>query len=153
MIPHPPRSTLTDTLFPYTTLFRSSDPLRSSLSLFHAPFTSALLPVIHRRRSAEGSTVGHSLAQPFHCQCQMLFHAASAYPHDFGDFLLPHLLETVEPQGALCALGKRGDGIAQDFRFLFAANNLVRRLARVSAILGHMRHPADRKSTRLNSSH
>src|SRR3546814_17841241 len=30
MIPHPPRSTLTDTLFPYTTLFRSSRAPRNS---------------------------------------------------------------------------------------------------------------------------
>src|SRR3546814_13489863 len=28
MIPRPPRSTRTDTLFPYTTLFRSADPAR-----------------------------------------------------------------------------------------------------------------------------
>src|SRR3546814_11070803 len=33
MIPRPPRSTRTDTLFPYTTLFRSFDvPLRGSLA-------------------------------------------------------------------------------------------------------------------------
>src|SRR3546814_4541468 len=33
MIRRPPRSTRTDTLFPYTTLFRSDDPLRRNAAL------------------------------------------------------------------------------------------------------------------------
>src|SRR3546814_3189004 len=31
MLPRPPRSTRTDTLFPYTTLFRSAVPVKSSI--------------------------------------------------------------------------------------------------------------------------
>src|SRR3546814_16836455 len=45
MIRRPPRSTRTDTLFPYTTLFRSAwtrSPARSA---------TPLLPVLHHRRS------------------------------------------------------------------------------------------------------
>src|SRR3546814_9650347 len=34
MVRRPPRSTRTDTLFPYTTLFRSAGPLRSTDSFF-----------------------------------------------------------------------------------------------------------------------
>src|SRR3546814_18648537 len=37
MIRRPPRSTRTDTLFPYTTLFRSDDPLATS-NFFKYPF-------------------------------------------------------------------------------------------------------------------
>src|SRR3546814_2200520 len=45
MIRRPPRSTRTDTLFPYTTLFRSpSDQLRG----FHAVSRSILRPAAHR---------------------------------------------------------------------------------------------------------
>src|SRR3546814_14507355 len=36
MIRRPPRSTRTDTLFPYTTLFRSYGPSEDALSLEHA---------------------------------------------------------------------------------------------------------------------
>src|SRR3546814_12197242 len=37
MIRRPPRSTRTDTLFPYTTLFRSEDLIRLALQRFEAP--------------------------------------------------------------------------------------------------------------------
>src|SRR3546814_10938853 len=37
MLRRPPRSTRTDTLFPYTTLFRSSRPLRSLMNAIHCP--------------------------------------------------------------------------------------------------------------------
>src|SRR3546814_15968779 len=38
MLPRPPRSTLTDTLFPYTTLFRSSpDPYARSRIAYRSP--------------------------------------------------------------------------------------------------------------------
>src|SRR3546814_8212895 len=40
MIRRPPRSTRTDTLFPYTTLFRSARPNRASLA--PRPYTSAV---------------------------------------------------------------------------------------------------------------
>src|SRR3546814_18538810 len=40
MIPRPPRSTRTDTLFPYTTLFRSKDP-RLNFHSFRHPFKHA----------------------------------------------------------------------------------------------------------------
>src|SRR3546814_11183507 len=52
MIRRPPRSTRTDTLFPYTTLFRSTAPLPC--------------PSVRRRRCARRETSGHSLRAPEH---------------------------------------------------------------------------------------
>src|SRR3546814_5906117 len=57
MIPRPPRSTRTDTRFPYTTLFRSIDDRRESMSINerikslkgkHATLEQALNDEIHR---------------------------------------------------------------------------------------------------------
>src|SRR3546814_12392233 len=71
MIRRPPRSTRTDTLFPYTTLFRSIKPLSVSTRLFrHPPFVCVqelmarpkrqedpLLPVpLPRRRPSRANT-------------------------------------------------------------------------------------------------
>src|SRR3546814_18903637 len=56
MLPRPPRSTRTDTLFPYTTLFRSPDVTRlkpSSIALsLVAPRFSAVLAVSELNRMA-----------------------------------------------------------------------------------------------------
>src|SRR3546814_3422687 len=51
MIRRPPRSTLTDTLFPYTTLFRS----RMARGLHPAAIGGAVVPHHHRRRMAEAA--------------------------------------------------------------------------------------------------
>src|SRR3546814_15668487 len=58
MIRRPPRSTRTDTLFPYTTLFRSSRTLR--------PTRSVKLPRYHDRlhHSWSGRTEGRSRSPP-----------------------------------------------------------------------------------------
>src|SRR3546814_10431603 len=45
MIPRQPRSTRTDTLFPYTTLFRSAQSLNSSVVRMNVAITSYLLAV------------------------------------------------------------------------------------------------------------
>src|SRR3546814_4431423 len=45
MIRRPPRSTRTDTLFPYTTLFRSAGDLRALLSRAGSRAVQGLLPV------------------------------------------------------------------------------------------------------------
>src|SRR3546814_16394389 len=52
MIRRPPRSTRTDTLFPYTTLFRSPEPFRPSGFL-----SRASLPAL-RRQCGQGCDVG-----------------------------------------------------------------------------------------------
>src|SRR3546814_4439298 len=49
MIGRPPRSTRTDTLFPYTTLFRSEKPARD-----HQHHHAANFPALRRRPSARG---------------------------------------------------------------------------------------------------
>src|SRR3546814_10581945 len=57
MIRRPPSSTLTDTLFPYTTLFRSSDTPRSAAAPSPAHGRNAALgpgPVRTPSRSADG---------------------------------------------------------------------------------------------------
>src|SRR3546814_3044630 len=77
MIRRPPRSTRTDTLFPYTTLFRSSDAGASAAS------TSAFLRARGRRRvfgfssgwaadaSAAGSASGSSAIRPLSASAAM----------------------------------------------------------------------------------
>src|SRR3546814_7396713 len=54
MIRRPPRSTRTDTLFPYTTLFRSPAPRRPGPASSPAAHTSAA-PCPEKRRSSTGS--------------------------------------------------------------------------------------------------
>src|SRR3546814_15582535 len=46
MIRRPPRSTRTDTLFPYTTLFRSREKVLDLLTVLHVMYRSVKLPVI-----------------------------------------------------------------------------------------------------------
>src|SRR3546814_21062370 len=60
MIRRPPRSTRTDTLFPYTTLFRSTRQeahLRHRRKFLHGPFDP-----VRRRATVDGDAV---FAQPF----------------------------------------------------------------------------------------
>src|SRR3546814_9619863 len=60
MIRRPPRSTRTDTLFPYTTLFRSPAAIFCDADAHHAahdqrwPHASCLRPARHRERLARG---------------------------------------------------------------------------------------------------
>src|SRR3546814_9808263 len=57
MIRRPPRSTRTDTLFPYTTLFRSADAaVTSTPGVVLAILTADCLPVVFAARA--GSEVG-----------------------------------------------------------------------------------------------
>src|SRR3546814_3500521 len=63
MIRRPPRSTRTDTLVPYTTLFRSSDRLvEFPLCLFGVALGTVILPHLSRRHAAEDAAgYDHSL--------------------------------------------------------------------------------------------
>src|SRR3546814_15512054 len=58
MIRRPPRSTRTDTLFPYTTLFRSPCPFDAKSSL-RSGNRSVPIPLAHRRRKCPARFLGH----------------------------------------------------------------------------------------------
>src|SRR3546814_9548341 len=53
MIRRPPRSTRTDTLFPYTTLFRSRRRIGDAVVAFPAPFPNDALGVDREARDAD----------------------------------------------------------------------------------------------------
>src|SRR3546814_3068546 len=84
MILRPPRSTRTDTLFPYTTLFRSQQVEKQSVAgLFadpHHPYTAALLAALPERATAKRlpsipGVVPGQLDRPSGC----LFHPRCRY--------------------------------------------------------------------------
>src|SRR3546814_5356326 len=56
MIRRPPRSTRTDTLFPYTTLFRSSVPIRWATSRRRLEFELLVLPTTKTRSQSGASS-------------------------------------------------------------------------------------------------
>src|SRR3546814_14345756 len=98
MIPHPPSSTRTDTLFPYPTLFRSTADIRRNISARAQPFGES-----HEFMRAEAVVLVHA--------------APVGVDLDRAVFL-------------------RADAVAP---VIFVGKASAR--------------PADRKSTRLNSSH
>src|SRR3546814_2563674 len=53
MIRRPPRSTRTDTLFPYTTLFRSISPVKLELSLLVVTLLHSFLKSLHSTTSRD----------------------------------------------------------------------------------------------------
>src|SRR3546814_17783649 len=57
MLRRPPRSTRTDTLFPYTTLFRSTDPGRTEVAARYGRRN-------HRRNRVSGDRASELLSQP-----------------------------------------------------------------------------------------
>src|SRR3546814_3481848 len=124
MIRRPPRSTRTDTLFPYTTLFRSWDARDRPWSLAIQPF------LIGRPATGEGAGQVHiDLGHPRIAQGgegMRLF--------DADGRATPFLDAIAERLGALDA-GHRASG---DF---------------FAALRDHDLLEPDRKSTRLNSSH
>src|SRR3546814_5747107 len=64
MIRRPPRSTRTDTLFPYTTLFRSRASAARSVAALVAPAAAALRPACGvAALYGPGPARGHSLAR------------------------------------------------------------------------------------------
>src|SRR3546814_11378843 len=63
MIRRPPRSTLTDTLFPYTTLFRSQGMRRPRPDEL-AEFARTLAPVNTNRESSHGYKSSEMLKKP-----------------------------------------------------------------------------------------
>src|SRR3546814_14611560 len=76
MIRRPPRSTLTDTLFPYTTLFRSSKRKDEGLQ---AAFSS-IFPIVSHNQMARLEFVSYVLGEPVfdvkECQLRGLTYAS-----------------------------------------------------------------------------
>src|SRR3546814_7668458 len=126
MIRRPPRSTRTDTLFPYTTLFRSSlpdppEPTPNVCNEFPSLSTSAVTHVRGQKQMGAGMPAG-------------------AHPRG----LALEQAEYVLRRGV--GLGQhRGTGLLQNLRA-----GHVRRFRRVVGVLDPR---TDRKSTPLNSSH
>src|SRR3546814_4194392 len=124
MLRRPPRSTRTDTLFPYTTLFRSpasnspcdADRTRKQLLMKQAvePFRAIEISALARRLSSEGRSVLHM---------------------EFGQ------PSTGAPAAAIDAARRALDSDRMGY---WESAALQERLARLYR---------DRKSTRLNSSH
>src|SRR3546814_10431637 len=93
MIRRPPRATRTDTLFPYTTSFRSAAHCR------HAPAPSA--PPPHRVRASSGAAPAHcadgsrSARLPLARSCALLREAAGQFAlrgseHVITETVMPH---------------------------------------------------------------
>src|SRR3546814_8516563 len=65
MIRRPPRSTRTDTLFPYTTLFRSPNPAPHSLTVQLAQWAALILHLLAcPKHPARSSNMCHSREPP-----------------------------------------------------------------------------------------
>src|SRR3546814_16675650 len=127
MLRRPPRSTRTDTLFPYTTLFRSLPDLACPAG------EAALELTLHPSYLAKSYYPANLLRE------LDLIHLGSRAAH-------------VVPEKIVSARAEER-GMAQPAPVLFLAGN-AERLAEFGAAVGNWR-PADedRKSTRLNSSH
>src|SRR3546814_9101555 len=98
MIRRPPRSTRTDTLFPYTTLFRSVRRENFHSGLPHSLFRSC------RRR--QGSAVGHPLVRCCSAPARLKWRYCSApvrpsMPSAFAQrSCSPHMLASFAPLGS-----------------------------------------------------
>src|SRR3546814_11276759 len=115
MIRRPPRSTRTDTLFPYTTLFRS--PLHEFLPHSEEEFAEvakaagATVEVLKERVSAlhefnpmlrhRGCRLGITYPEIYDMQARALFEAAVPVPTDSGEAPIPTVMVPfVGPQTA-----------------------------------------------------
>src|SRR3546814_19049649 len=128
MIPRPPRSTRTDTLFPYTTLFRSHEE-------------------IHADREEEVQAPGELV--DVEAAGDAIFHIFDAVGDGEGQFL--HLrragfLHMIAADRNAVELRHLARGVAENI-----ADDPHRGFGRVD--IGVADHELDRKSTRLNSSH
>src|SRR3546814_10952385 len=66
MIRRPPRSTRTDTLFPYTTLFRSGRPMRTSLIVTSLLATAALAGIAVAQDTPAANPLAKAAIGPVH---------------------------------------------------------------------------------------
>src|SRR3546814_7566304 len=82
MIRRPPRSTRTDTLFPYTTLFRSP-AFEAKIHSVRVPFRKESCTIIEKERSRDGSLakaarVGHRRSEEHTSELQSLMRISYA---------------------------------------------------------------------------
>src|SRR3546814_5505043 len=129
MIRRPPRSTRTDTLFPYTTLFRSSSDQAPPRRHFPASFAELHLTPPHRR-------------------CEEWRHGRHRVAHETGTETVMGDEEGAE-QGEL-AITRTGDKLRLARE---AAGLTLADVASRTRITQRHLEAIDRKSTRLNSSH
>src|SRR3546814_3175474 len=132
MIRRPPRSTRTDTLFPYTTLFRSI-VLRSGLRHFSAGADLDLFDARAERQQRPEKPAGDA---PRHSPTVEFLRAFELLP-----------IPIIASVHGVCLGG--GFELALACDYIIAAQSA--KIGSVEATLGL--HPLDRKSTRLNSSH
>src|SRR3546814_3022659 len=123
MIRRPPRSTRTDTLFPYTTLFRSAVPAG-------APSTAVRCQSGCRRRSRSARRIIVRLLHGIADRVGFLLHGVAC---SVG-FLLDRLAKALRP-------------------FLHRALGFVELGAQLGKLAFAIEFSRDRKSTRLKSSH
>src|SRR3546814_14815312 len=127
MIRRPPRSTRTDTLFPYTTLFRSLNPGKTVHMMdIHAEKGMQCADCHFAQDSHGNGYIQGEVANAIEISCKDCHGTADAFPN-----LLTSNV-AARPQGNNLALLRNPDGRR---RFEFQYND------------------EDRKSTRLNSSH
>src|SRR3546814_1097843 len=124
MIRRPPRSTRTDTLFPYTTLFRSISSVPHALDL-----------AVDEPEQGQGEGGHHHVAERLDPALDLLPAVAELVPGADEDGV-PH------------AAAERGQGGEADQRHALQAGG-----DRHDAAHERDAPSADRKSTRLNSSH
>src|SRR3546814_7730865 len=156
MIRRPPKSTRTDTLFPYTTLFRSLFPLgEEGEALLDA---RAGMEARDAPRDHAGDAPGRELPVGWQDEVALLVELADdAGPH-VGSPVVELLLELVLDEGApllddedlLQPLGEGAHALALQRP---GHDDLVDRKTDLAGIVLVDSQIVDRKSTRLNSSH
>src|SRR3546814_7281381 len=132
MIRRPPRSTRTDTLFPYTTLFRSHIDVGDAVE-------------IKRHAAPAAAYVQHALTR---LQVEL--------GGDVGLLVGLRLIEAVgrigEISAAILPVGVEEE-IVEPVRQIVMMGNVLLRAPLPVEPIEPRDHPADRKSTRLNSRH
>src|SRR3546814_8934279 len=131
MIRRPPRSTRTDTLFPYTTLFRSVEPLRE-----HGNFAVRTGALVEKILIEEGRATGVVIRRG---KNRETLRARGGVVLSAGAFGSPQIL-MLSGIGPAAHLAGKGIEVVLD-------------RAGVGANLQDHIDYVDRKSTRLNSSH
>src|SRR3546814_20018350 len=94
MIRRPPRSTRTDTLFPYTTLFRSSGPLNQRCASLNAAGLPSVLPTL---RTLSEDNVSWRAGLDFRLAPETLLYANISKGYKGGTFPV---------QGAVIEIGR-----------------------------------------------
>src|SRR3546814_1886267 len=132
MIRRPPRSTRTDTLFPYTTLFRSPEPEAQAHDA---------LPDVEQRRARRGIVrVREVLRQLLEADADRRGEAAQEGVAEIG-----RILDRAVDRRHVELVARRHHGNAH------APDSHLHRAVIIELLLEEA--PLDRKSTRLNSSH